>query len=78
MSCGRKIGPFDCCSVVQGDCLVLLKQLPEHSSNHNLGHSNGAIGILTTANERGCENVFTRLVPFCKVWAFTGRKLFRE
>jgi hypothetical protein len=29
MPCGRKIGPFDCCSVVQGDCLELLKQLPD-------------------------------------------------
>lgn len=30
MSCDRKIGPFDCCSVVQGDCLELMKQLPDH------------------------------------------------
>lgn len=29
MTCGRKIGPFDCCSVVQGDCLELMKQLPD-------------------------------------------------
>lgn len=29
MSCERKIGPFDCCSVVQGDCLDLMKQLPD-------------------------------------------------
>ena len=29
MNCGRKIGPFDCCSVVQGDCLELMKQLPD-------------------------------------------------
>lgn len=29
MSCDRKIGPFDCCSVVQGDCLELMKQLPD-------------------------------------------------
>jgi site-specific DNA-methyltransferase (adenine-specific) len=27
--CDRKIGPFDCCSVVQGDCLELMKQLPD-------------------------------------------------
>lgn len=29
MTCGRKIGPFDCCSVVEGDCLELMKQLPD-------------------------------------------------
>jgi site-specific DNA-methyltransferase (adenine-specific) len=29
MSCDRKIGPFDCCSVVQGDCLELMKSLPD-------------------------------------------------
>jgi site-specific DNA-methyltransferase (adenine-specific) len=29
MSCGRKLGPFDCCSVIQGDCLELMKQLPD-------------------------------------------------
>jgi adenine-specific DNA-methyltransferase len=31
MGCDRKIGPFDCCTVVQGDCLGLMKQLPEWS-----------------------------------------------
>lgn len=31
MSCGRKIGQFDCCSVVQGDCLELMAALPEAS-----------------------------------------------
>lgn len=29
MPCGRKIGPYDCCSVVQGDCLELMKALPD-------------------------------------------------
>jgi DNA modification methylase len=28
-TCDRKIGPFPCCSVVQGDCLELMKQLPD-------------------------------------------------
>lgn len=27
MGCGRKIGQFDCCSVVQGDCLELMRSL---------------------------------------------------
>jgi len=27
--CGRMIGPFRCCSVVCGDCLELMKQLPD-------------------------------------------------
>jgi hypothetical protein len=29
MSCGRKIGPYPCCSVVEGDCLELMKALPD-------------------------------------------------
>ena len=27
--CGRKIGPYDCCTVVCGDCLELMKALPD-------------------------------------------------
>lgn len=27
--CGRKIGPYDCCTVVCGDCLELIKALPD-------------------------------------------------
>jgi len=27
--CGRKIGPYDCCTVVCGDCLDLMKSLPD-------------------------------------------------
>ena len=26
--CGRKLGPYDCCTVIQGDCLELMKALP--------------------------------------------------
>jgi len=29
--CGRKIGPYDCCTVVCGDCLELMKVLPDKS-----------------------------------------------
>jgi DNA modification methylase len=29
MACDREIGPYDCCSVVQGDCLELMRQLPD-------------------------------------------------
>jgi len=29
MTCERKIGPYDCCSVVEGDCLELMKALPD-------------------------------------------------
>jgi DNA modification methylase len=29
VSCERKIGPYQCCSVVQGDCLELMKLLPD-------------------------------------------------
>ena len=27
--CGRKIGPYDCCTVVCGDCLELMRNLPD-------------------------------------------------
>ena len=27
--CERKIGSFDCCSVIEGDCLELMKELPD-------------------------------------------------
>lgn len=27
--CGRKIGPYDCCTVVCGDCLELMKSIPD-------------------------------------------------
>ena len=33
MACGRKIGPYDCCSVVQGDCLELMKAIPDGAIN---------------------------------------------
>jgi len=26
--CGRKIGPFDCCTVVEGDCLDVMAEMP--------------------------------------------------
>jgi site-specific DNA-methyltransferase (adenine-specific) len=29
VTCGRKIGPYDCCSVVEGDCLELMRALPD-------------------------------------------------
>ena len=29
MSCGRKIGPYECYSVVCGDCLELMRELPD-------------------------------------------------
>lgn len=45
VGCGRKIGPFHCCSVVLGDCLDLLKQLPDRSvdfvfTDPPYGHNN--------------------------------------
>lgn len=27
--CGRKIGPYKCCTVICGDCLVLMRDLPD-------------------------------------------------
>src|SRR5689334_2536214 len=29
MPCGRKLGPYDCCSVVQADCLEAMRALPD-------------------------------------------------
>jgi len=31
--CGRKIGPFDCCTVVVGDCLDVMKEMPDGCAN---------------------------------------------
>jgi site-specific DNA-methyltransferase (adenine-specific) len=29
VTCDRKIGPYQCCSVVEGDCLQLMRELPD-------------------------------------------------
>jgi len=29
MGCGRKIGPYDCCSIICGDCLELMRAIPD-------------------------------------------------
>jgi len=29
--CGRKIGPFDCCTVILGNCEEHLARIPKHS-----------------------------------------------
>lgn len=49
--CGRKIGPFDCCTVMQGDCLEVIAQMPDGcvdlvvtSPPYNLGYENPPIG----------------------------------
>lgn len=31
--CGRKIGPFDCCTVVVGDCLDVMAEMPDGCVN---------------------------------------------
>ena len=43
--CGRKIGPFDCCTIVVGDCLDVMAEMPDGcvdlivtSPPYNLGH----------------------------------------
>lgn len=36
--CGRKIGPFDCCTVVVGDCLDVMAEIP-----------NGCVGLSLTS-----------------------------
>lgn len=29
--CGQKIGPFDCCTVIEGDCLDVMAEMPDGS-----------------------------------------------
>jgi len=62
MPCGRKIGPFDCCSVVQGDAIELMAQLPAESvdviwTDPPYGHKNHEGDWNSSLNElRGLEN----------------------
>ena len=50
MACDRKIGPFDCCSVVQGDCLELMKQLPDGAVDAVITDPPYGIGLAMTCD----------------------------
>lgn len=60
--CGRMIGPFPCCTVVEGDCLELMKQLPDGCvdllwTDPPYGHGNHDGDWNARLNEhRGIEN----------------------
>lgn len=43
--CGRKIGPYDCCTVVCGDCLELMRALPDGCVDAVITDPNYGIGI---------------------------------
>lgn len=53
MTCGRKIGPYDCCTVVEGDCLELMKALPDGCVDavitdppYGIDYESGHFGVL--------------------------------
>jgi site-specific DNA-methyltransferase (adenine-specific) len=31
--CGRRIGPFDCCTIIEGDCLNIMPEMPDGCMN---------------------------------------------
>lgn len=63
MSCGRKIGPYDCCTVVQGDCLELMKALPDGCVDAVITDPpwgiSGASGNINTLRGKGGYTGFT-------------------
>jgi len=54
MSCGRKIGPYNCCSVVCGDCLSLMAALPDGCVDAVITDPPYGVGLVgKTAKQRG-------------------------
>ena len=79
--CGRKIGPFDCCTVVCGDCLELMKQLPDGAVDavitdppYGIGGSSGVgkYGVMKWGgiNDRGWDGD----IPTSEVFTLMLRK----
>jgi len=58
MPCGRKIGPYDCCSVVCGDCLELMKLLPDGSVD----------AVITDPPYGTTSNKWDTVIPFGPMW----------
>jgi site-specific DNA-methyltransferase (adenine-specific) len=61
MTCTRKIGPFACCSVVQGDCLELMKLLPDGSVDAVITdppYGIGRDGSLRTTSRHGGRKAY--------------------
>ena len=63
MSCGRKIGPYDCCSVVYGDCLELMKALPDRCVD----------AVITDPPYGTTSNKWDAVIPFAPMWEQTAR-----
>ena len=66
--CGRKLGPYDCCTVVCGDCLVLMRDLPDGYVDavitdppYGTGwvRGGGAVGVFNARHERPNWDVFS-------------------
>lgn len=63
MTCDRKIGPYPCCSVVQGDCLELMKALPD-----------GCVDAVICDLPYGTTDCkWDAVIPFAQLWAFYRR-----
>ena len=57
--CGRQVGAFECCTVVQGDCLKLIRQLPIGSVD--LCATDPPYGIGYQSNMRTRSDKFEKL-----------------
>lgn len=71
MTCNRKIGPYDCCSVVQGDCLELMREVPtiERSAiisdpPYGIGHRRGSCSDRGKGRTLGTEGIEGDFEPF--------------
>lgn len=53
MSCGKYVGPHPCCSVVQGDCLALAKDIPSSQVDLLLADPPYGIHLNTNYASRG-------------------------
>jgi DNA modification methylase len=58
VGCGRKIGMYACCSIEQGDCLELLKQIPSGCLNM----------VLCDLPFGGTHNAWDRRIPLNYLW----------
>ena len=56
VGCGRKLGPYDCCTVVCGDCLQLMRELPDGCVDACITDPPYGIGYdASSSNQRGIQ-----------------------
>jgi site-specific DNA-methyltransferase (adenine-specific) len=73
MTCDRKIGPFSCCSVVQGDCLELMKQLPDGCVDYVLADPPYNVGL----NYDSISDNRSDYKEWCRGWFLDSKRISR-